>query len=194
MIVVDPAVWPWRGRSWAHLASDSDLVELHDFAARLGLRRLAFQGDHYDVDEANRLRALRAGATPVDARQLVRRLRAAGLRRHGPRAGLRWQVLGEWPLPGAGEEVPAVAANGLAAHGLPVHGLPAVAAKGLPMGALAELLRAARALPVDDVVLRRLTRPGEEAAVVARRGCELPLPLPELVVARAGRPRPSSAP
>ena len=48
-ILVDEAIWPWRDRLWAHLVSDSSHEELHAFAARLGLPRRIFQGDHYDV-------------------------------------------------------------------------------------------------------------------------------------------------
>lgn len=48
-ILVDPAMWPWRGRLWAHLVSDSSHEELHAFAARLDIPRQVFQGDHYDV-------------------------------------------------------------------------------------------------------------------------------------------------
>ena len=80
-ILVDQAIWPWRGRRWAHLVSDENYDELHAFAERLGLRRASFQGDHYDVPASVRLEAIALGATPVDARVLVRRLRAAGLRR-----------------------------------------------------------------------------------------------------------------
>lgn len=80
-ILVDQAIWPWRGRRWAHLVSDESYDELHDFAAALGIERRAFQGDHYDVPADWRDRAIEAGATPVDARELVRRLRAAGLRK-----------------------------------------------------------------------------------------------------------------
>ena len=46
-VLVDEAVWPWRGARWAHLVSDDSVDELHAFARRLGLRRMAFQGDHY---------------------------------------------------------------------------------------------------------------------------------------------------
>ena len=81
MILVDQAIWPWRGRRWAHLVSDESYDELHDFAAALGIERRAFQGDHYDVPDDYRTRAIELGATPVDARELVRRLRAAGLRK-----------------------------------------------------------------------------------------------------------------
>jgi hypothetical protein len=81
VILVDEARWQWRGRYWAHLVSDETYDELHTFAARLGLPRRAFQGDHYDVPAEYRLRAIELGAETVSSRQLVRRLRAAGLRR-----------------------------------------------------------------------------------------------------------------
>ena len=102
MILVDRAVWAWRDRRWAHLVSDRDYPELHAFAAALGLARVAFQGDHYDVDEATRLTALAAGAEPVDARELLRRLRSAGLRRPAATRPWRWRVVAEWPLPSVG--------------------------------------------------------------------------------------------
>jgi hypothetical protein len=81
MILVDPAVWPHRGRLWAHLVSDTSYEELHAFAEQLGIPRRAFQGDHYDVPEAVREDALALGAVPVTSRQVVEALRAAGLRR-----------------------------------------------------------------------------------------------------------------
>jgi hypothetical protein len=82
-ILVDEATWPFRGDRWAHLVSDESFDELHLFAQRLGLRRLSFQGDHYDVPSALRLDAIRNGAVSVTGRELVTRLRAAGLRRPG---------------------------------------------------------------------------------------------------------------
>lgn len=81
MILVDEAVWPWRGRLWAHLISDTSYEELHEFAGRLGLPRHIFQGDHYDIPAGLRTRAIAMGAEPVDGRQIVSRLVAAGLRR-----------------------------------------------------------------------------------------------------------------
>lgn len=81
MILVDPAVWPWRGHKWAHLVSDTSYDELHEFAARLGIPRRVFQGDHYDIPAYLREEAIALGAEPVDSRVLVRRLRAAGLRK-----------------------------------------------------------------------------------------------------------------
>jgi len=81
-LLIDDPVWPWRGRRWSHLVSDVSYEELHAFVAtELGIPRRAFQGDHYDVPTELRLEAIDLGATPVDARVLVRRLRAAGLRR-----------------------------------------------------------------------------------------------------------------
>jgi Protein of unknown function (DUF4031) len=80
MILVDPAVWPWRGRLWAHLVSDTSHDELHAFAAQLGIPRHAFQGDHYDVPEALREEALALGAVAATSRQVVNALSAAGLR------------------------------------------------------------------------------------------------------------------
>lgn len=84
---MDEAVWPWRGRRWAHLVSDRSLAELHAFAGRLDIPRWAFQGDHYDVPTEVRQRAIALGAEAVDGHELVRRLTAAGLRR--PRPGRR---------------------------------------------------------------------------------------------------------
>ena len=81
-VLVDPAVWPFRGRRWAHLVSDVSYDELHEFAGRLGVPRAAFQGDHYDVPAELRERALGLGAQPVPARELLARLKAAGLRRY----------------------------------------------------------------------------------------------------------------
>ncbi len=82
-VLVDAAVWPWRGQLWAHLVSDVSYEELHAFAALLDVPRRAFQGDHYDIPAVLRDRAIELGAEPVRARELVARLRAAGLRRDG---------------------------------------------------------------------------------------------------------------
>ena len=80
MILVDQPLWPAHGRRFAHLASDASHEELHAFAAALGLPERAFHRDHYDLPDAWWDRAVAAGAIPVDARELVRRLRDAGLR------------------------------------------------------------------------------------------------------------------
>jgi len=80
VILVDEARWPWQGRLWAHLVSDESYEELHRFADAMGVPRRAFQGDHYDVPTEYRARAIEMGADPVSSRELLSRLRAAGLR------------------------------------------------------------------------------------------------------------------
>jgi hypothetical protein len=65
---------------WCHLVSDESLDELHEFAAVNGIPRRGFQGDHYDVPEDYRQGLIDAGATVVESRELLRRLRGAGLR------------------------------------------------------------------------------------------------------------------
>ena len=79
-ILVDEPRWWFRGRKWCHLVSDTSIDELHEFAAGLGIPRRGFQGDHYDVPEEHRPTVIAAGAVEVESRELVRRLRAAGLR------------------------------------------------------------------------------------------------------------------
>ncbi len=79
-ILIDEARWWWRGKKWCHLISDSSYDELHDFAEQVGIPRRGFQGDHYDVPEEYRDELIAAGAEQVESRELVRRLRAAGLR------------------------------------------------------------------------------------------------------------------
>lgn len=85
-VLVDPAVWPFRGGLWSHLVSDVSYEELHEFAQRLGVPRRAFQGDHYDIPSQLHEPAVRLGARPVPARELLARLTGAGLRRRRPRA------------------------------------------------------------------------------------------------------------
>lgn len=80
-ILIDQPLWWWRGERWCHLVSDASIDELHDFAAGLGIPRRGFQGDHYDVPERMWDAAVAAGAEPTPSRELVRRLRASGLRR-----------------------------------------------------------------------------------------------------------------
>lgn len=90
-VYVDDAVHPWRGERWAHLMADT-LVELHAFAALLGMPRRAFQdrasGAHYDVTAAMRARAITLGALPIS--------------RHRDRAQVR-AVIANARLQGRGE-------------------------------------------------------------------------------------------
>lgn len=82
-ILVDPCRWPHRNGMWCHMVSDTSFDELHVFAALIGLPRVAFQGDHYDLDEVRRTQAVGQGAQEVSARAVVRALDRAKLRR-GP--------------------------------------------------------------------------------------------------------------
>ena len=77
-VLVDPLrEYPDAGlpfRLWCHLVSDASFEELHAFAAGLGLPRRYFQGDHYDLPEHLRARALERGAQPVGTRELLARM------------------------------------------------------------------------------------------------------------------------
>lgn len=87
MILIDPpAVHRW-GRTWSHLASDTSLDELHAFATDQEIPARGFDRDHYDVPSEYYDRMVEAGAVPVSSRELVSRLRRAGLRRPKPLSG-----------------------------------------------------------------------------------------------------------
>jgi len=80
VILVDPSHWWFRDKRWCHLVSDANLEELHLFAEELGVPRKGFQGDHYDIPDEYRTRAIAMGATAVPSRELLQRLKAARLR------------------------------------------------------------------------------------------------------------------
>ncbi len=79
-LLIDPPRWPAHGRLWSHLVSDTSLEELHAFALAAGIPRRAFDRDHYDVPESSYHQLVAAGACEVDAKELLRRLVASGLR------------------------------------------------------------------------------------------------------------------
>lgn len=79
-VLIDPPAWAAHGRLFSHLASDTSLEELHEVARRAGLPPQAFEGDHYDVPQERYADAVAAGAVPVPAGELARRLRDSGLR------------------------------------------------------------------------------------------------------------------
>ena len=59
---------------WCHMAADDNFEELHAFAARLGIPRRFFQGDHYDLPPHLRERAVALGAEEVDTGDLMLRM------------------------------------------------------------------------------------------------------------------------
>jgi len=79
-VLIDEPRWHLHGRTWSHLVSDESLDELHTFAQAAGIPRRGFHGDHYDVPEEYYGTMVELGAVPTSSRELVRRLRAAGLR------------------------------------------------------------------------------------------------------------------
>ena len=81
MILIDPPNASGHGRLWSHLASDTSYSELHAFARGIGIPDRGFDRDHYDVPSERYDDVVAAGAVPVTSRELILRLRAAGLRR-----------------------------------------------------------------------------------------------------------------
>jgi hypothetical protein len=59
---------------WCHMAGDAGFEELHAFAARLGIPRHRFQGDHYDLPPHFRERAVALGAEEVGTTELTGRM------------------------------------------------------------------------------------------------------------------------
>lgn len=80
-IIIDEAIWTFRGNLYCHMISDvpgqPGLDELHEFAARIGLKRSWFQDKprwpHYDVIDKKRKQAIALGAEEVTGMELVQR-------------------------------------------------------------------------------------------------------------------------
>jgi muramoyltetrapeptide carboxypeptidase len=87
MILIDPPNAPGHGRLWSHLASDTSYDELHVFARAIGIPERGFDRDHYDVPSERYDAVVAAGAVPVTSRELIARLREAGLRRRKRHGG-----------------------------------------------------------------------------------------------------------
>jgi Protein of unknown function (DUF4031) len=79
-VLIDAPIWWFKGRRWSHLVSDVSYDELHAFAEAAGIPRRGFHGDHYDVPEEHVDALIGAGAIAMPSRELLRRLRAGGLR------------------------------------------------------------------------------------------------------------------
>lgn len=79
-VLIDPPLWPAHGTTFSHLVSDTSLEELHGFAREQGLSEQAFDRDHYDVPAREHDRLVAAGALPLTASDLTRRLLSSPLR------------------------------------------------------------------------------------------------------------------
>ena len=95
--------------AWCHMATDGSWEELHAFAARLGLRRAWFQGDHYDLPPHGRAAAVALGAEEVGDGELLLRMAgrggagaAAGARARGRRVAAGRRRAGGAALPAGG--------------------------------------------------------------------------------------------
>ena len=81
-VYVDDNRFPYGRMLMSHLVAD-DEDELHRFAASIGMKRSWFHGDHYDVGQTLRAKAIEAGAIPMTLRWVTkfmvdkRRARAA---------------------------------------------------------------------------------------------------------------------
>ena len=95
-ILIDEPRWPAHGRLWAHLVSDASLAELWTFAAEQGLPARSFDLDHHDVPAERWDDLVAAGAQPVGRAELVRRLRASGLRVVAAERPARRRLLARW--------------------------------------------------------------------------------------------------
>jgi hypothetical protein len=71
--------WGWKLGPSCHLIADTN-EELHEFAAKLGMRRAWFQkvtsGPHYDLTASRRSVAVRLGAVELEDRPFHAKLKA----------------------------------------------------------------------------------------------------------------------
>ena len=67
-VYVDDMRAPFRRMVMCHMIADTE-AELHAMAARIGVARRWYQGDHYDVCVAKRALAVRFGAREITWRQ-----------------------------------------------------------------------------------------------------------------------------
>lgn len=141
MLLIDPPNSPGHGRLWSHLASDASYDELHRFAASLGIPRRGFDRDHYDIPAERYESVVAAGASPVSSRELIARLKSAGLRRRkseklAPRSPGRPLIRAPRLRPG--DRVAVVSPSGPVAPERLAAGLDVLASWGLDVSATDE--------------------------------------------------------
>lgn len=91
MVYVDSMRAQFGRMIMCHMIADTE-SELHEMAAKIGVRRKWYQGDHYDICLAKRAVAVAAGAVEITLRQcgvMVMRRRATGLL-GSPDGALEW--------------------------------------------------------------------------------------------------------
>lgn len=78
-IYVDDIVDYGRKGPWCHMMTDGPIDELHQMAARIGLKRTWFQDHqqhpHYDLRPSRRVLAIRKGAVPARTIEMLEKCR-----------------------------------------------------------------------------------------------------------------------
>jgi len=72
MIYVDDMAIKKNAKVWYHLMSNENNDEIHTFAARLGLKRIWYHVDHYDLVQSKYQQAVIFGAMPISAKEMVK--------------------------------------------------------------------------------------------------------------------------
>ena len=91
-VYVDDMRARFRNRIMCHMIAD-DEDELHAMAQSIGMQRIWYQGDHYDIDLPRRDLAVRAGAREITWRQAGAMVK---LLRHGAPMGEPATALERW--------------------------------------------------------------------------------------------------
>lgn len=86
---------PGRRYVMSHMIADTE-DELHAMAARIGVARKWYQGDHYDITQSKRAEAIKAGARAITLRQLsvMAARRRRGLPLGSPEEAQAWIDIG----------------------------------------------------------------------------------------------------
>ena len=92
IVYVDDMRARFRGRIMCHMIAD-DEGELHALAQSIGIPRMAYQRDHYDIDLPRRDLAVHAGAREITWRQAGAMVK---LHRHGAPMGEPATALERW--------------------------------------------------------------------------------------------------
>ena len=180
-LLIDPPNSPGHGRLWSHLASDTSYDELHRFAQTLGIPPRGFDRDHYDIPAERYDSVVAAGAQPVGSRELIARLKGAGLRRRkaetlAPRAPGRTLTRARRLVPG--DRVAVVAPSGPVPDDVLDAGLAVLGSWGLE-GVLGDHVRSGHErfgyLAADDAaragdLVRAWCDPTVRAVLCARGG------------------------